>query len=70
MHGTIPTEDDQRTLLKAGNFVDSRFHMILQEKIKDSPLRRRQNIIFTSMLRCWLVGSYSSIRRETHRVGD
>ena len=38
MHGTIPTEEDQRTLLKAGNFIDSRFHMVLQEKIKDSPL--------------------------------
>jgi len=38
MHGTIPGEEDQRTLLKAGNYVDSRFHMLLQEKVKDSPL--------------------------------
>ena len=38
MHGTIPGEVDQRTLLKAGNFVDSRFHMLLQEKVNDSPI--------------------------------
>lgn len=38
MHGTIPSEEDQRTLLKAGNYIDSRFHMLLQEKIKDSPI--------------------------------
>lgn len=38
MHGTIPSDDDQRTLAKAGNFIDNRFHMLLQEKIKDSPI--------------------------------
>ena len=38
MHGTIPGEEDQRTLLKAGNYIDSRFHMLLQEKVQDSPL--------------------------------
>jgi len=38
MHGTIPNEEDQRTLLKAGNFIDGRFHMLLQEKVKDSPI--------------------------------
>ena len=38
MHGTIPSEEDQRTLFKAGNFVDARLHMLLQEKIKDSPI--------------------------------
>ena len=38
MHGTIPGEDDQRTLLKAGNYIDSRFHMLLQEKVQDSPI--------------------------------
>ena len=38
MHGTIPSEEDQRTLLKAGNYIDSRFHMLLQEKVKDSPI--------------------------------
>ncbi len=38
MHGTIPSDDDQRTLLKAGSYIDSRFHMLLQEKVKDSPI--------------------------------
>ena len=38
MHGTIPGDDDQRTLLKAGNYVDNRFHMLLQEKVNDSPI--------------------------------
>ena len=38
MHGTIPSEQDQRTLLKAGNYIDSRFHMLLQEKVQDSPI--------------------------------
>lgn len=38
MHGTIPAEEDQRTLTKAGNYIDSRFHMLLQERIKDSPI--------------------------------
>ena len=38
MHGTIQGEDDQRTLLKAGNYIDSRFHMLLQEQVKDSPV--------------------------------
>tara|TARA_B110000196_G_C20505832_1_gene368908 strand:- start:2 stop:337 length:336 start_codon:yes stop_codon:yes gene_type:complete len=38
IHGTIPSEEDQRTLIKAGNYVDSRFHMLLQEKVQDSPI--------------------------------
>ena len=38
MHGTIPGEADQRTLLRAGNYVDSRFHMVLQDKVQDSPI--------------------------------
>ena len=38
MHGTIPGEEDQRTLFKAGNYIDSRFHMLLQEKVQDSPI--------------------------------
>ncbi len=38
MHGTIPSEEDQRTLLKAGNYIDNRFHMLLQEKVSDSPI--------------------------------
>lgn len=38
MHGTTPAEEDQRTLIKAGNCIDSRFHMLLQEKVQDSPI--------------------------------
>ena len=38
MHGTIPADEDQRTLYKAGNFVDEQFHALLQEKIQDSPI--------------------------------
>ena len=38
MHGTIPGEEDQRTLYKAGNYIDENFHSLLQEKVKDSPI--------------------------------
>jgi hypothetical protein len=31
-------EDDQQTLIKTGNYVDSRLHMLLQEKVQDSPI--------------------------------
>ena len=40
MHGTIPEESDQRTLYKAGNYIDEQFHSLLQEKVKDSPISR------------------------------
>lgn len=40
MHGTIPDDTDQRTLYKAGNFIDNQFHALLQEKIQDSPISR------------------------------
>ncbi len=40
MHGTIPDEMDQRTLYEAGNFVDEKFHDLLQDKVKDSPISR------------------------------
>jgi rod shape-determining protein MreB and related proteins len=40
MHGTIPDDSDQRTLYKAGNFIDEQFHALLQDKIKDSPISR------------------------------
>ena len=40
MHGTIPDDEDQRTLYKAGNFIDEQFHALLQEKIQDSPISR------------------------------
>jgi hypothetical protein len=31
-------KDDQQTLIKTGNYVDSRWHMLLQEKVQDSPI--------------------------------
>tara|TARA_B100001123_G_scaffold257701_1_gene287318 strand:- start:1059 stop:2168 length:1110 start_codon:yes stop_codon:yes gene_type:complete len=40
MHGTIPSDEDQRTLYEAGNYVDERFHSLLQEKVQDSPISR------------------------------
>lgn len=40
MHGTIPEDEDQRTLYKAGNFIDEQFHALLQDKIQDSPISR------------------------------
>ncbi|MCZ6634104.1 MAG: MamK family actin-like protein [bacterium] len=40
MHGTIPDDEDQRTLYKAGNYVDEQFHDLLQDKIQDSPISR------------------------------
>ena len=40
MHGTIPDEVDQRTLYEAGNFIDEKFHDLLQGKVKDSPISR------------------------------
>jgi len=40
MHGTIPDDEDQRTLYKAGNFIDEQFHSLLQDKIQDSPISR------------------------------
>ena len=38
MHGTIPDDIDQRTLHKAGNYIDDKLHTLLQEKVKDSPI--------------------------------
>ena len=31
MHGTIPDDIDQRTLYKAGNYIDEKFHTLLQQ---------------------------------------
>ena len=42
MHGTIPEDEDQRTLYKAGNFIDEKFHELLQEKVSDSPVSLNQ----------------------------
>lgn len=32
MHGTVPTDDDQRTLLTAGDFIDNQLHNYLKER--------------------------------------
>jgi rod shape-determining protein MreB len=40
MHGTIPEDEDQRTLYKAGNYVSEQFHDLLQDKIQDLPISR------------------------------
>jgi rod shape-determining protein MreB len=36
MHGTIPTEDDQKTILTAGDYVDQQLFNLLTEKFPDS----------------------------------
>ena len=38
MHGTIPTDEDQRTLFKSGDHIDNLLHKLLQQKITDSPV--------------------------------
>jgi rod shape-determining protein MreB len=36
MHGTLPTEDDQRTILTAGDYIDNQLFKLLSEKFPDS----------------------------------
>ena len=36
MHGTIPGEDDQRTILNAGDFIDQQLYKMLSEKYPNS----------------------------------
>ena len=38
MHGTIPEEEDQRTVLKAGDHIDESLYQLLQEKCKEADL--------------------------------
>ncbi|MGW8272592.1 MAG: MamK family actin-like protein [Thermodesulfovibrionales bacterium] len=38
MHGTIPGEDDQRTIYHAGDYVDQQLHKFLVEKFPNSAL--------------------------------
>lgn len=40
MHGTIPEEEDQRTVLKAGDYIDELLYQLLQEKCKEAQLTR------------------------------
>ncbi|HSQ34807.1 MAG TPA: MamK family actin-like protein [Candidatus Binatia bacterium] len=36
MHGTLPTEDDQRTILSAGDYIDNQLFKLLNEKFPAS----------------------------------
>ena len=36
MHGTIPLEDDQKTIITAGDYIDQQLYNILKEKFPDS----------------------------------
>ncbi len=36
MHGTIPSEDDQRTILTAGDYIDRQLYNLLSEKFPES----------------------------------
>lgn len=38
MHGTIPGDDDQRTIFHAGDYVDQQLHKFLMEKFPNSSL--------------------------------
>lgn len=38
MHGTIPEDIDQRTVLKAGDYIDELLYQLLQEKCKEAQL--------------------------------
>ncbi|NKB68417.1 MAG: hypothetical protein GKR89_15245 [Candidatus Latescibacteria bacterium] len=38
MSGTIPSDEDQRTLYKSGDYIDKLLHKLLQQKITDSPV--------------------------------
>ncbi len=36
MHGTLPSDDDQRTILTAGDYIDNQLSKLLSEKFPDS----------------------------------
>lgn len=36
MHGTIPLEDDQKTIITAGDYIDQQLYSLLKEKFPDS----------------------------------
>lgn len=38
MHGTVPSEDDQRTIVNAGDYIDQQLLHILSERIPDAGL--------------------------------
>ncbi len=46
MHGRIPTEEDQKTILTAGDYVDQQLFKILKEKFPDSTFNQNMVRIF------------------------
>ncbi len=46
MHGTIPTEDDQRTILTAGDHIDQQLYNLLAEKFPNSTFNQNMVRIF------------------------
>jgi len=46
MHGTIPTEDDQRTLFTAGDHIDQQLYRLLSEKFPESTFNLNMVRIF------------------------
>lgn len=46
MHGRIPTEDDQKTILTAGDYVDEKLNNLLKEKFPNSTFNRNMVRIF------------------------
>lgn len=46
MHGTIPTEEDQKTILSAGDYVDQQLFKLLSEKFPDSKFNLNMVRIF------------------------
>ena len=41
MHGTIPSEEDQRTILTAGDYVDQQLFNLMNEKFSSSTFKRK-----------------------------
>jgi rod shape-determining protein MreB len=46
MHGTIPTENDQKTILTAGDYIDQQLNNLLSEKYPDSTFNLNMVRIF------------------------
>lgn len=46
MHGRIPTEDDQKTILTAGDYIDQQLYNLLKEKFPKSTFNRNMVRIF------------------------
>jgi rod shape-determining protein MreB len=46
MHGTIPAEEDQKTILTAGDYIDQQLYKLLNEKFPDSTFNLNMVRIF------------------------